>query len=633
MPPFRRRRWRWRRYPRYGRRRLRPRRYRRSYRRGRKVRRRRRYKRRRRTARIIQWHPPTRRFCTIKGIWPLLYGHWMRNALPMRKHNGLIWLGGGIDVTVWTLYNLYMEHNNLRNTWSSSNEGMEFGRFLRATLYFQRHPTKDYIITWDQDITCALKREEMQPFISLLKKNHKLILSRDHCNPKNKARAVKLKFKPPPRMTSKWFLQRELAQMPLFRLTVTWIDLTSYWVEGRGNAFYSTLGYPPNFKEGNNSGGNTNRSDHFRCRYFWIYDRGPGNAVYVARTQNRTKLPQDGTGNFWLSNNNDDWHLISKDQPYWLFFFGKSEKDLKKQAFGQDVDENEDIYVLCIIWWAAEWWNEKDPALATLQGYNQYDYVKPRPVEFGGPAQNLFKDRLWLSSQNYPPLQNNGNEYQWSARVLCCMRDNFKLTNLNLDDESSMLALFGPMMLKRNIQLSDNTGSNVIADEDAKDGNLLLMYKFKFQWGGHGEERFETAIGDPKTIPCPDIFNPGTGTFRTWVRNPLEVHKGILQPWEYDYDGLVRTDTLRRMLQYSTEEDETREKAAPFRGLGRGKGPFSDTSDGSDTSSSESFDYCEEEKEDQAAEEARQEHQLRLLNKRRKLKQLFRFLKRIKTCR
>ncbi|AFU64571.1 ORF1/1 [Torque teno sus virus k2b] len=158
-------------------------------------------------------------------------------------------------------------------------------------------------------------------------------------------------------------------------------------------------------------------------------------------------------------------------------------------------------------------------------------------------------------------------------------------------------------------------------------------YRRGRKWGGHGEERFETAIGDPKTIPCPDIFNPGTGTFRTWVRNPLEVHKGILQPWEYDYDGLVRTDTLRRMLQYSTEEDETREKAAPFRGLGRGKGPFSDTSDGSDTSSSESFDYCEEEKEDQAAEEARQEHQLRLLNKRRKLKQLFRFLKRIKTCR
>nr|AXV43510.1 ORF1 [Torque teno sus virus k2a] len=605
------RRWRHRRWTRYFR-----------YRHRRPYRRRRRYKVRRRRikkAPVIQWFPPTIRNCFIKGIWPLSYGHWLRTCLPMRKENGLIFLGGGIDWTVWTLQNLFNERLNWRNVWTASNDGMEFARFRYAKFKFFRHEFRSYIVTWDQDIPCKpLPYTNLHPMVMLLKKQHKVVLSKQECNPRKKDRPVTLKIRPPPKLTSQWRLSRELAKTPLLRLGFSLIDFKEPWLEGYGNAFYSTLGYEAHMS-------NQKTSEWCQCKYFWIYDSGVGNHIYVVMLQ---KDAEDNPGNLAAQSNTIE-HIeqIGEGYPYWLFFFGRSERDLKALATTNvnirnefNTNPNSKKLKIGIIGWVSS----NSTAADSSQGRSQ-------PIQSSYRISNVLQtsghtggaaaiDNLWLNgwpnSQNYPPLNKDKNNLDFSKRGLCILRNNMKLGQQPLDDETTMFSLFGPLVEKANWEGAEST---IQLKPELKDYNILMRYNFRFQWGGHGTETFKTSIGDPSTIPCP--YGPGEAP-QHLIRDPSKVHEGVLNAWDYDYDGIVRKDTLKKLLEIPTDSEE--EKAYPLLGPKTERLPSSDESGESDISSSS----------DSSKEESEEEKRYRRRHKptkRRLLQHVQRLVKRFRT--
>nr|WLY76752.1 ORF1 [Torque teno sus virus] len=610
------RRWRhrrWRRYFRY--------RYRRAPRR-----RRTKVRRRRRKAPVIQWNPPSRRTCLIEGFWPLSYGHWFRTCLPMRRLNGLIFTGGGCDWTQWSLQNLFHEKLNWRNIWTASNVGMEFARFLRAKFYFFRHPWRSYIITWDQDIPCRpLPYQNLHPLLMLLKKQHKLVLSQKDCNPNRRQKPVTLKIRPPPKLTTQWRLSRELSKIPLVRLGVSLIDLSEPWLEGWGNAFYSVLGYEAAKEQGR-------VAEWCQMKYFWIYDTGVGNAVYVILLK---KDIDDNPGRMatefvkTASQHPDaiqHIEMINEGWPYWLYFYGQSEQDIKKLAKDREIvaeyakDPKSKKLKIGVTGWASS--NFTTPGSsqnsvaqtpeAIKGGYVAYPGAK---IPGAGLISNLFTDG-WPGDQNWPPTNPDQTNFDWGKRGLCILRDNMKLGAQELDDECTMLSLFGPFVEKANTAFATNDPKYF--RPELKDYNVVMKYAFKFQWGGHGTERFKTTIGDPSTIPCP--FEPGE-RYHHGVQDPAKVQNTVLNPWDYDCDGIVRTDTLKRLLELPTETEET-EKAYPLLGQKTEKEPLSDSDEESVISSTSSGSSQEEETQ------RRRQHKP---SKRRLLKHLQRVVKRMKT--
>nr|ADN28686.1 ORF1/1 [Torque teno sus virus 1b] len=139
-----------------------------------------------------------------------------------------------------------------------------------------------------------------------------------------------------------------------------------------------------------------------------------------------------------------------------------------------------------------------------------------------------------------------------------------------------------------------------------------------YKWGGHGTERFKTDIGDPSTIPCP--FQQGDTSF-TGIQDPSKVHTTVLNPWDYDCDGIVRTDTLKKLLELPTETEEE-ERAYPLLGPKIERRPLSEDDDESVISSTSSCTSEEEEKKKRHKQQP---------SKRRLLKHLQRVVKRMKT--
>nr|ADM33768.1 ORF1 [Torque teno sus virus 1b] len=612
------RRWRhrrWRRYFRY--------RYRRAPRR-----RRTKVRRRRRKAPVIQWNPPSRRTCLIEGFWPLSYGHWFRTCLPFRRKNGLVFTGGGCDWTQWSLQNLYHEKLNWRNIWTASNVSMEFARFLRGKFYFFRHPWRNYIVTWDQDIPCKpLPYQNLHPLLMLLKKQHKLVLSQQNCNPNRKQKPVTLKFKPPPKLTSQWRLSRELAKMPLIRLGVSFIDLTEPWVEGWGNAFYSILGYEATKDQGH-------WSNWAQMKYYWLYDTGVGNAVYVILLkQNVEDNPGDMANTFKTSGGQhpdaiDRIELISQGWPYWLYFYGKSEQDVKKEAHTTEIareyaqNPHSKKLKIGVVGWACSNYtatgsvqNDSGNIAAIQGGYVAWAGGQGKYNLGAGAIDNLHQ-KGWPNNQNWPNTNADETNFNWGLRALCILRDNMHLGTQELDDELAMLSLFGPFVEKANTALA--TTDPKYFRPELKDYNLIMKYAFKFQWGGHGTERFKTTIGDPSTIPCP--FEPGD-RFHSGIQDPSKVQNTVLNPWDYDCDGIVRKDTLKRLLELPTETEEE-EKAYPLLGRKTEKEPLSDSDEESVISSTSSGSSQEE------GTQRRKHHKP---SKRRLLKHLQRVVKRMKT--
>nr|UHK04183.1 MAG: ORF1 [Torque teno midi virus] len=210
------------------RRRRRP--YKTRYRRAtRRRRRRRRTKVRRKRQKIVlkQWQPESIKKCTVKGFSCLVLGANGRQMFcytnvadqyTISKAAG----GGGFgceQINLKWLYEQYTAHNNI---WTASNQHTDLVRYTGGQFIFYRHPYVDFIVTYSLQPPFLLNKytyPELQPQNALLARHKRIILSQ--ASRPNAKLKVKIKFKPPKLMSTKWYFQKEFCEYPLIQVTAS----------------------------------------------------------------------------------------------------------------------------------------------------------------------------------------------------------------------------------------------------------------------------------------------------------------------------------------------------------------------------------------------------------------------------
>nr|UGV45546.1 MAG: ORF1 [Torque teno virus] len=243
----RRRKWWWRRrftrgrfrrrWPRRSRRRPRRKRVRRRrrWRRGRPRRRlfkKRRFRRKRKRQKIIikEWQPAMVRRCYIIGYMAGLvsgHGSFSKNYsshLEDRILKGPY--GGGHSTLRFSLYVLYQDFLRHMNFFTYSNQDLELTRYFGAKFTAYRHPTADFIITWNRKTPLGgniLTAPSLHPGNMMLQKR-KVIIPSLETRPKGKKR-IKFRIGPPTLFTDKWYFQKDIADLTLLNLNITQCDL------------------------------------------------------------------------------------------------------------------------------------------------------------------------------------------------------------------------------------------------------------------------------------------------------------------------------------------------------------------------------------------------------------------------
>lgn len=211
---YKRRRWRTRR--------KRPRRF---TRRRRRRRRRTKVRRKKPSIPIRQWQPDSITKCKIIGYGTLVAGA-EGNQFRCYTHQKYEYTqpkapgGGGFGVEQFSLQFLYNQWLARKNVWTKTNDYKELCRFTGVTFTFYRHKYIDFVLQYDRDPPFNLQKltyTNAHPQNLLLNKRHRILLS-ESTNPKGKVK-LKLKIKPPRKMTNKWFFQEDLAPFNLVKLT------------------------------------------------------------------------------------------------------------------------------------------------------------------------------------------------------------------------------------------------------------------------------------------------------------------------------------------------------------------------------------------------------------------------------
>jgi hypothetical protein len=190
-------------------------------------RRRRKYKVRKKLKKIKiqQWQPDSIRKCKIKGISTIVlgadgrqcrcytntYGDYIQPKAPA---------GGGFGSELITLKWLYTEYLAHRNIWTATNEYKDLLRYTGCRITLFRHPTVDFIITYELQPPFDLNKftyAELQPHNMLLRRRKKILLSQAS-NPRGKIKVV-LKIKPPKQMITKWFFAKDFCPYGLLKLS------------------------------------------------------------------------------------------------------------------------------------------------------------------------------------------------------------------------------------------------------------------------------------------------------------------------------------------------------------------------------------------------------------------------------
>nr|UHK05419.1 MAG: ORF1 [Torque teno midi virus] len=226
------RRWRYRRrFQRYKRRKPRRRLTRRRARRTTRRRYRRKVRRKQKKIVLKQWQPESITKCKIIGFSTLVLGAQGRQFLCWTdeseeyiqpKAPG----GGGFGYERITLEWLYLQNRTHSNIWTRTNNYKDLCRYTGGTIYFKRHPETDFIVTYSIQPPFDINKfsyMELQPQNMLLNPHHKIILSK-RSKPSGK-QFVKVKFKPPKLMSTKWFFQKQFADFPLILLKASAANL------------------------------------------------------------------------------------------------------------------------------------------------------------------------------------------------------------------------------------------------------------------------------------------------------------------------------------------------------------------------------------------------------------------------
>lgn len=130
--------------------------------------------------------------------------------------------GGGFGSELITLKWLYQEYLAHRNIWTATNEYKDLLRYTGCTITLYRHPTIDFIFTYELQPPFDLNKftyPELQPHNMLLRRRKRVLLSLAS-NPRGKHK-LKLKIKPPRQMITKWFFAKDFCPYGLVKLSAS----------------------------------------------------------------------------------------------------------------------------------------------------------------------------------------------------------------------------------------------------------------------------------------------------------------------------------------------------------------------------------------------------------------------------
>ncbi|XBA84054.1 ORF1 [torque teno Delphinidae virus 56] len=248
--PYRRRRW----YRRFRRAPYRVRRRRRIWARKRKWRRRyRKWRRRVGPFNVKQFAPPIQTNCYITGTMPLMLFDKGRMHLPYKDPLTDVIYGGSLSCTYWTLDMLYEELKAGRATWSRSNMGFPYAKFLWAKFKLYRHDYFSYFFKWDTGKNCEknVQWSDLHPATLMRERRRCLIKCNQVMNKNRRFSTKKLRIRQPVETLLKWYTQCELSQTTLIRTCTSLCNLQDPWFyapycttdDCTFDGFYWTVGY------------------------------------------------------------------------------------------------------------------------------------------------------------------------------------------------------------------------------------------------------------------------------------------------------------------------------------------------------------------------------------------------------
>nr|UHM27157.1 MAG: ORF1 [Torque teno midi virus] len=603
-PWFGRWRYRKRRYKKYKGRRKRV--FRRRNRKPTRRRRRRKYKVRRKKPKIIlkQWQPDSIRKCKIKGSSVLIIGAQgtqfrcftnTAEEYPHPKAPG----GGGFGSEIISLKWLYQEYLRHNNIWTHSNQYTDLVRYTGGQITFYRHPITDFIISYDLQPPFILNQytyPELQPQNMLLAKRKKILLSKQ--TKTNGRLKLKIKFKPPKQMTTKWFFQKDFCPYGLIRISAAAADFN-----------YSRIGWSAQSQVSTLYALNT----EFYQISNWAQSTGSSRGYVNIATQQFPlwfKFVENKQTKWYCYDPDDETKKKYQDNPYFRsvsyydgFFNPRILFSSEVRAGGNHHDKNKTVYTEaefstvgstqliaqlpliplrynpnadhghgnCIYLASVFQGRYNKPSISTnlvfnnvplwMAAYGNWDFILQHQADKGIYLHNMFvvqSDALETLNQTtkqtiYPLVDSEycQGKLPWDEYLGETAKQFWYPTAEWQKGSLNTLVCSGPYVPKYN-------------DQKGSTWELPYTYKFFFKWGG--PQVTDPQVEDPCTrnkYPVPDTLQK-----TVQITNPEKLHTAsLLHEWDFRR-GFVTSTALKRMSEHletdtdfqSDDSETTRKK-------------------------------------------------------------------------
>lgn len=137
--------------------------------------------------------------------------------------------GGGFNIFVFNLKNLFSENQHLMNWWTVSNKHLNLVRYKYVRLRLYREKEVDYVFTYQRDYPMSVGKYHYPSTHPqrMLMYRHKVIVPSYASAPQKRKPYVQLKIKPPHELIDKWYFQQYFSTVDLLLCNVTAVSLNN----------------------------------------------------------------------------------------------------------------------------------------------------------------------------------------------------------------------------------------------------------------------------------------------------------------------------------------------------------------------------------------------------------------------
>lgn len=139
--------------------------------------------------------------------------------------------GGGFSFMIFTLRNLYLQHEYIRNVWTHTNTNLPLVKYLGCTIKLYQSQQLDYLFRYKNDHpieTQQLSYTSTQPSVMSMLNN--TIRMPSKTTQKKRRPYKKIHIKPPPIMKKQWYFQHDLANTPLLMTQFAATSFDQYYI-------------------------------------------------------------------------------------------------------------------------------------------------------------------------------------------------------------------------------------------------------------------------------------------------------------------------------------------------------------------------------------------------------------------